>query len=50
MEQNNFFKFNSTKIKRKLGFICREPQIILQRAASRSLATLDIYILAEIAI
>ena len=33
MEQNNFFKFNSTKIKRKLGFICREPQIILQRAA-----------------
>ena len=36
---NNFLKFNSTKIKRELGLICREPQIIFQRAACGSRTT-----------
>ncbi len=30
---SNFFKYNNTKMKRALGYIFREPQIILQRAA-----------------
>ena len=35
---NNFLKYNSTKMKRELGYIYREPQIILQRAACGSRA------------
>ena len=30
---NNFLKYNNTKMKRELRYIYREPQIILQRAA-----------------
>lgn len=35
---NNFLKYNNTKMKRELGYIYREPQIILRRAACGSRA------------